>query len=73
MATFEERIKMLREKQGLSQEELGKVIGVKRFAIYSYEKGKSYPEAKSLVGLADYFDVSIDYLMGRTDKPEVNR
>ena len=73
MAKFEERIKMLREKNNLSQEELGKIIGVKRFSIYSYEKGKSCPEMKGLIALADHFNVSIDYLVGRTDKPEVNR
>ena len=73
MATFEERIKMLREKHGLSQEALGNILGVKRFAIYSYEKGKNCPEMKGLIGLADYFGVSIDYLVGRTDNPEINR
>lgn len=73
MATFEERIKMLRLEHGLSQEELGELIGVKRFSIYSYEKGRACPEMKGLIGLADYFKVSIDYLVGRTDNPEVNR
>ncbi len=73
MATFEERIKLLRDKHNLSQEDLGKIIGVKRFSIYSYEKGRACPEMKGLIGLADYFGVSIDYLVGRTDNPEINR
>ena len=73
MATFAERIKMLRKKKGLSQEELGSIIGVKKYAIYSYEKEKNYPEVKSLITLADYFKVSIDYLVGRTDNPDINR
>lgn len=73
MATFEERIKLLRETHHLSQEDLGKIIGVKRFSIYSYEKGRACPEMKGLIGLADYFGVSIDYLVGRTDNPEINR
>ena len=73
MANFSDRIKELRQKHGLSQDALGDIIGVKRFSIYSYEKGRACPEMKGLIGLADYFNVSIDYLVGRTDKPEVNR
>ena len=73
MATFSERIKELRESRNLTQEALGTVIGVKRYSIYSYEKGRAYPEMKGLIGLADLFDVSMDYLAGRTDNPAVNR
>mgnify|MGYP001083555813 FL=1 len=73
MATFSERIKELRESRNLTQDALGAVIGVKRFSIYSYEKGRAYPEMKGLIALADYFDVSMDYLAGRTDNPAVNR
>ena len=39
----------------------------------AYEKGKHYPEVRNLMILADYFGVSTDYLLGRTDNPEVNR
>ena len=73
MATFSERIKELRESRNLTQEALGTVIGVKRYSIYSYEKGRAYPEMKGLFALADFFDVSMDYLAGRTDNPAVNR
>ena len=73
MADFSERIKKLRCGRGMSQEALGKVIGVKQDSIYAYEKGKNYPEVRNLIILADYFGVSIDYLVGRTDNPEVNR
>ena len=73
MATFSERIYELRKEHGLSQDALGDIIGVKRFSIYSYEKGRACPEMKSLIALADYFDVSLDYLAGRTDKREINR
>lgn len=73
MATFSERIKLLREERGLTQSALGEIIGVKRFSIYSYEKGRAYPEMRGLVALADYFNVSMDYLAGRTDNPDVNR
>ena len=73
MEIFAERIRDLRIERGLTQEEVGKIIGVKRYAVYSYEKGRACPEMKGLVALADYFDVSMDYLAGRTDKRETNR
>ncbi len=73
MENFSERIKNLREERGLSQEALGAVIGVKRFSIYTYEKGRACPDMKGLIALADYFDVSLDYLTGRTDNRAVNR
>jgi len=73
MEIFAERIRELRIEHGLTQEEVGKIIGVKRYAVYSYEKGRACPEMKGLVALADYFDVSMDYLAGRTDKRETNR
>ena len=73
MANFSERIKELRKENGLSQEEVGSIIGVKKYAVYSYEKGRACPDMKGLIALAEYFDVSMDYLAGRTDKREVNR
>lgn len=73
MEIFADRIKELRLERGLTQEAVGEIIGVKRYAVYSYEKGRACPEMKGLVALADYFGVSMDYLAGRTDKREVNR
>ena len=73
MATFSERIQELRLEKNVTQTQLGEIIGVKHFSIYSYEKGRACPEMKGLVALADYFGVSMDYLAGRTDKREVNR
>ena len=73
MSIFSERIKELRLEKNLTQTQLGEIIGVKHFSIYSYEKGRACPEMKGLVALADYFDVSMDYLAGRTDKGETSR
>lgn len=73
MAKFSERIKALRKEKGLSQAALGSVIDVKQDSIYIYEKGLNYPEVRKLIALADYFGVSLDYLVGRTDNPEINR
>lgn len=69
MGTFSERVKMLREENGLSQDAVGRIIGVKRYSVYAYEKGKCYPDVPHLIALADYFDVTTDYLLGRTDEP----
>lgn len=73
MEIFAERIRELRLEHGLTQEEVGEIIGVKRYSVYSYEKGRACPEMKGLVALAEYFDVSMDYLAGRTDKREINK
>ena len=66
MEKFAARIKELREARGLSQDAVGKIIGVKRYSVYSYEKAKNYPDVQHL---ADYFDVTTDYLLGRSDQP----
>lgn len=73
MSAFSERIKELRLEKSLTQTQLGEIIGVKHFSIYSYEKGRACPEMKGLVALADYFEVSIDYLTGRSDRRKINR
>ncbi len=73
MANFSERIKEQRRKHGMTQAALGKIIGVGQDSISIYERGRNYPEVRNLIILADYFGVSIDYLVGRTDNPEINR
>lgn len=73
MDTFAERIKELRQERGLSQEALGAMIGVSKYSIHTYEKGKNYPEMKSFMALAEYFQVSLDYLAGWSDQREINR
>ena len=73
MKIFAERIRELRIEHGLSQEKVGELIGVTRYAVYSYEKGRACPEMKGLITLAKYFEVSIDYLAGLTDKREINK
>lgn len=69
MSTFANRLKQLREERGFSQEKIGKQIGVSRYAVYTYEKEKAFPTAEGLIALADFFEVSTDYLLGRTDNP----
>ncbi|MCJ7840540.1 helix-turn-helix domain-containing protein [Lederbergia sp. NSJ-179] len=62
------RLKKLRNEQGLTQEQLGKIINVTKVSISGYENGNRTPDTETLQSLADYFEVSTDYLLGRTDK-----
>ena len=73
MAVFSERLRELRQERGMTQEALGQIIGVKNYSVYTYEKGRSYPDVAGLIALADHLDVSIYYLVGRTDRREVHR
>jgi len=73
MSNFAERLRTLRRERGMTQDALSKIIGVGQDAVSIYERGLHYPEVRNLIILADFFGVSIDYLVGRTDNPEVNR
>ena len=67
---FSSRIALLRKEAGLSQDELGKAVGVSPDAISTMERGKRLASMDVLVALADYFSVSLDYLTGRSDTRE---
>ena len=59
--------------KGLSQDALGEIIGVSNHAVSTYETGKNYPEVKKFFVLAEYFEVSLDYLAGWSDIREIQR
>ena len=61
------RIRDLRKRKKLTMKQLGQVIGVAESTISLYESGKRQPDNDTLQKFADYFDVSVDYLLGRTD------
>lgn len=65
-SSFPERLKMLREKAGWTQEELAEKIKVSDVTINRYEKGTRRPDMDILELFADIFGVSVDYLLGRT-------
>ena len=67
MATFAQRIKQLRKEKNLKQQQLADQFSVKLRTYQGYEYGESYPEVAKLVAIADFFDVSLDYLVGRSD------
>lgn len=60
-------LKTLREKNHLSQQKLASIINVSQQSIYKYENGLAEPDFKTLIDLADYFETSVDYLIGNTN------
>ena len=62
---FSERLRELRTQRGLTQSELGKAVGLTDRAIRMYEAGTMVPKLPVLIAIADYFEVSLDYLAGR--------
>ncbi len=64
---FQLRLKELRLAKGVSQKELGKIIGATYSAISYWENGTNEPKMSYIVALCKYFEVSADYLLGLTD------
>lgn len=67
------RLKELREKRGISQLKLAMDLGLTQNSVSRYESGVREADYKTLIALADYFNVSIDYLLERTDSPSITR
>ncbi len=65
-----ERLKQLREQRGWSQTDLAQKINVSKQTIHEYVLGRKSPSREKLAALADLFNTSVDYLMGRTDVKE---
>jgi len=64
------RLKTLRESVKVSQSKIALLVGTTQASINRYENGIGSPPLKVLLWYADYFDVSMDYIFGRTDKPQ---
>lgn len=62
-----EKLKLLREEKGISQQKLAKYLNTKQQYIHRYENGYSEPDIQTLKLLADFFETSVDYLVGHTD------
>lgn len=67
MKIFRERLKKLRISKGLNQNELAQILNVAKQTVSNWENGNRMPDSEMLVKIADFFDVSVDYLLGRTD------
>ena len=66
------RLKELRKKRGISQLKLAMDLNMNQNSISRYETGEREADYSTLILLANYFDVSIDYLLERTDNPKTN-
>lgn len=71
--SFASRLKELRKEKGLTLEQLGKDIGTTKATISNFENEQRKPSLDMIIKLADYFQVSIDYLVGRTNDPTFHR
>ena len=70
---FPERLRRLRERTGRKQYAVAECCGVTRRTFRRYELGELEPTRQPIINIADYFDVSADYLLGRTDNPKINK
>ena len=70
---FNERLRALRKERGMTQAEVAEKISIAYRNYQRLEANGNTPNFSNLVPLADLFDVSMDYLAGRTDVREVNR
>lgn len=62
---FPARLRRLRERRRMSRQALGECCGLSKDIIRKYEQGEREPTATSLIAIADYFEIPIDYLVGR--------
>ncbi len=67
------KLKFLREKRKISQLKLAVDLNMNQNSISRYENGQREADYATLIAFADYFDVSIDYLLDRTENPKMNK
>jgi len=70
---FGKRLALLRKQKGISQYEFADRIGFSRGQVANYEQGKREPDYETLQKIADFFEVSTDYLLGRTNSPHPDK
>lgn len=63
-------LKRLRNQEGISQQKLADILHISQQSVYKYENGITSPDIQTLKTIADYFETSIDYLVGYTDFPQ---
>lgn len=73
MPSLAERLKQLRHTNHVTQKELAQYLKVTTRTVIFYESGERKPDYNGLLAIADYFDVSLDYLTGRTDNPNAHK
>ncbi len=70
MPVFYQRLRVIRKENNLTQKQTAEAIGTSEQNYQRYERGSQQPTLPTLIALADLFDVSLDYLVGRSDEPE---
>lgn len=70
---FGEKLSYLRRIKNITQDELGNILGFSKNAISSWESGRTEPDLKTINKIANYFQVSIDYLIGEEEKEDVEK
>lgn len=70
---MQNNLRKLRKEKGLSQIAVQMQTGIEQALISKYENGERVPPTETLMQLADFYGVSMDYIMGRTDRKEINR
>ena len=73
MENFSSRLKAIRTERRVYQREVAEALGISVRAYQTYESGECEPSIANLIALADYFQVSTDYLLGRTDEPDCTK
>ena len=68
MDLFAVRLQELRKEKKVPQKELAERLGISVRAYHYYEEGQRYPDFQGLLTLADFYGVSLDYLVGRTEQ-----
>lgn len=68
-----ENLRKIREKRNINQLKIAMDIGITQESISKYETGNAFPSKDILLKLADYLNCSIDYLLDRTDNPNINK
>ena len=71
MSVFSQRLYELRKKHGISQAALARELGIALRAYQYYERGQRDPQLAVAIGIADFYQVSLDYLVGRSDVPDL--
>ena len=66
---FAQRLRTLRTLSNVTVADICEAVGITKSAVSRFEHGKDNPNCNTLIALADYFDVSLDYLVGRSDDP----
>ncbi|MBR4073348.1 MAG: helix-turn-helix transcriptional regulator [Clostridia bacterium] len=66
-------LKALRKIKGKTQLAVQMATGIEQALLSKYETGERIPPTETLIILADYYNVSIDYILGRTSNPEINK